>query len=167
MAAAPDIVEIKTPSEPKEEPPQFLGPHSIANLGERLLTALDSSFLTDVTIFVGDEAIKCHFNILSFASPKLAAILTEKEPRLPDMDPRHFRLLLQIIYTGGTTETQDVDTLLQLGREAHDLQVHAAVKFCADILAKKVNAENLWMIMGFANLIRSVNLKESCLEVNY
>ncbi|KAF4519780.1 hypothetical protein B566_EDAN009030 [Ephemera danica] len=162
-------VAVRTDAEEAPQSVQDQGLlYHISHPGIRLFEALNSGFLTDVTILVGDEAIKCHSNIVSCSSSKLATILKANEPRLPDVDPRLFRLLLQIIYTGTVSNmSQNVDTLLQVGRVAHELQVYAAVDSCADCLAmKKMDTENFWAILDFAILIDDVNLKHHCLDTS-
>ncbi|KAF4516407.1 hypothetical protein B566_EDAN008530 [Ephemera danica] len=71
----------------------------------------------------------------------------------------------RIIYHGKMTEPQDVTSLLDVGCVANELQVYAAVSFCASNLAKKVqDAENVWRILDFAHLIADVKLEETCFE---
>ncbi|KAF4517051.1 hypothetical protein B566_EDAN004671 [Ephemera danica] len=90
--------EVDVQHQPYAEPAvQVESPYLQVETTKRQLLAYETGYLTDVTIVAHNEKIHCHSQILSFASPKLAAMLGEKKEfqLSDDVDPCLIRLLLQ------------------------------------------------------------------------
>ncbi|KAF4520408.1 hypothetical protein B566_EDAN003976 [Ephemera danica] len=122
------------------------GPWHLENPTARQIQALSTIYMPDVTVHVQNENFKCHSCVLSFASPVLANMLRENEPQahhpnqmelrqlriqLNSMSPIHFRIILEIVYSGEVKETLSVYLALDVGHVANELQIFPVVLYCA------------------------------------
>ncbi|KAF4527128.1 hypothetical protein B566_EDAN016093 [Ephemera danica] len=143
------------------------GPWKEVDVVKRQKQTLDSGYLTDLTITVRNTKFRCHKIILSFSSPKLAKMISENPDtlQLQNMDPGHFRFLLEIIYGGEADKLNNAKDALGVARAAHELQIYTAIAYCTKILRKLLDPSSVSEIMEFACRNNDEDFKNSCMKV--
>ncbi|KAF4526742.1 hypothetical protein B566_EDAN015312 [Ephemera danica] len=153
-----------TESEKKEE-----GPWDETDVLRGHLVALQSGFMSDLTVIVEEEKFRCHTYILGVASPKLAGMLkpNQHELQLSGVTSINFRILLEIMYSGAAKELQtDLAKTLHIRRDANLLQVYKAAAYCTQLLRKQLDAQNVCSVLDEPGLMNDIDL-EACVKVSF
>lgn len=140
------------------------------------LSAQLGAFLTedrhaDVTIRVGEEAIRAHSQILAARSPVFEAMLShpmkeqiERTIIISDVEVAVVRRMLGFIYAGSIKKLgNDADTVSLL-KLAHAYQVAVLVRLCATALSSGLTESLAVERLMLADLVGIEELRSRCLD---
>lgn len=141
------------------------------SVGQRNLHMLNSEFMADCTFVVGNTKKKkflAHKNILSHGSAVFNAMFNGGLPetgevQIDDIEPQHFRKLLEFIYSDNT-QLENVESGIKVLYVAKKYMVNTLTQKCIKFIKDNLTKDNVCRALEFARLIESPYLESETLQ---
>ncbi|KAF4520673.1 hypothetical protein B566_EDAN006349 [Ephemera danica] len=127
---------------------------------------LSSGEMSDCTFLVGTadcekQKFSCHKFVLGSASSVFSTMfygsLTETDVKVTDIQPEHFKQMLEYIYTDNIILNDEISAL-KIWSAAHKYMIRPLSKKCESFICGKLSAENAYLFLYYARLLDGLKL---------